>query len=300
MPAQKIDAVVTAELLVRRNHAKRCSVLAHPTPGDAPLALVAKTNLHDLCTRACRQLRGIGIVAIQKKFSIRREQFRQRALLLRHAFEVAKKFEMLTANARDDSEARLDHLHQRRKFTGMIRARLQHRRLMRRLNPQQRVWHADVVVEAGLAPDRGEFLAQHGCDEILRRRLPVRAADRDDRQRKLPAIRRRQFAKRHPRIRDFNSGTGVSPVRQRSRCRTTPRIHHHRRNILPRDQLKKLMPIKRVAFECDEQIARLHLPRIRADPQHWRLRRTPENFPGAGVGDEVEGACVHAIPPSPS
>jgi hypothetical protein len=59
---------------------------------------------------------------------------------------------------------------------------------------QQGHRHADVIVETGLAPQRRKFLAQHGRDQFLHRRLAIRAADRDDRQIKLTTIRRRKFS----------------------------------------------------------------------------------------------------------
>ena len=135
-------------------------------------------------------------VAVDEKFAVSGKQFREPAFFFRHAVHVAEKFQMLAPDTRDDTEARLNHRDQRRDFPGMIGADLEHRRLVMRLQPQQRERHANVVVEARLAPERGKFLTQHRRDEFLRRGFAVRAADRDDGQREVAAILRREPGER--------------------------------------------------------------------------------------------------------
>ena len=100
------------------------------------------------------------VVTIDKEPAVRRQQFREPAFFLRHARQVAKKFQMLAANVRQHAVFRLNHFHQRREFTRMIRPRFEHRGLVRFFQAQQRQRHADVVVEARLAPNRCERLPQ--------------------------------------------------------------------------------------------------------------------------------------------
>ena len=68
---------------------------------------------------------------------------------------------MFASDARDDSNLRLHHPNERRQFAGMIRAEFKNRSFVPSFQLEQRLGHANVVVETGFAPERREFLPQH-------------------------------------------------------------------------------------------------------------------------------------------
>ena len=96
-----------------------------------PVVARIQTDANHFRLRPLADLVAPLVVAIHKQRSVCRQQIRQRALLLRHPREVAKKLQMLAPDVRDDAELRGNHFHQRRQFTGMIRADFEHRGAMR-------------------------------------------------------------------------------------------------------------------------------------------------------------------------
>ena len=259
MPSEQIDPILAAKFCLRRDDLKRHAAFIEANFLRAPIIFLANANAHNLRLRPRRDFLRPFIVAVQKQFSIRRQQFGKRTFFLCHARNIAKKFQMFTADARDDTKLRRDNFHERRKFARMICARFQNRRLMRFFQPQQSRWHADVIVKTRLAPQRGKFLAQHGRDEFLHRRLAIRAAHCDDWQIKLPPIRRRKFSKRNADI-----------IHRQHRARRQFRgqfflFHHDRRRTLRRDFIDEIVTVKFFSLDGKEQITSLRRPRIGAD-----------------------------------
>ncbi len=248
MPAQQIDPIFAAKFFLRVRNLKCRAIFVQPNFLRAPVVFFAKADADNFRFRARRDFFRPFVVAVHKQFSVRRQQFRQPAFFLRHARDIAKKFQMLAPDVRDDAELRLNHFHERREFARMIRAGFQHRGLMRFFQPQQGQRHADVVVETRLAPQRRKFLPQHRREQFLHRRFAVRAADRNHRQIKIFPISRRQFserdsahrpppARRNPAIaREFFSVPRRPPprlsprLRSKNRGRQTFRLEWQRTN----------------------------------------------------------------------
>ncbi len=200
MPAQQIDPILAAKFFLRRLHPECHAVFVQTNFLRAPVVFFAEADADHLRLGPGRDFFRPFVVAVQKQFSVRRQQFRQPAFFPRDAGDIAKKFQMLAPDVRNHAELRLDHFHQRREFAGMIRAGFQHGGLVRFFQPQQRQRHAEVVVETRLAPERRQLLLEHRRNQFLHRRFAVRAADANHRQRKIRSIRRRQFSERGARI----------------------------------------------------------------------------------------------------
>ena len=83
---------------------------------------------------------------------------------------------------------------------GLVRAELDHERAMLGPEAEQREWQAPLVVEAPRRLQRVPPRAEDGGDELLRRRLAVRARDGDDGNRELRAMPCREAAERLRRL----------------------------------------------------------------------------------------------------
>ena len=182
---------------------------------------------------------------------------------------------MLAPDVRDDAELRLDHLHQRRQFAGMIRADFQHGGLMRCSSRSNVTGTPMSLLKLASLHERRKFLPQHRGDQFFGRRLAVRTADRDDRQRKLSPIRRaRVWPNACPRIRHLDHRT------PRQRFKFAPPLDQDGHRAFLRDFGNEIVPVKLLARQRNEQIARLGLPRIRVDALKARCRRTLQQFSG--------------------
>ena len=289
MPSEQIDAILAAKFYLRRHDLKRHATFIKANFLRAPVVLFAKADAHNCRFRPRRNFFRPLVVAVQKQFSVRRQQFGKRTFFLRHARDVAKEFQVLAPDVRDDAKLRCNHFHERREFARMIRARFQSRRLMRFFQPQQRRRHADVIIKTRLAPQRRKFLAQHRRDQFLHRRLAVRTANRDDRQIKLLSISRRKFPQRNPDI-----------IHRHHRARRQFRrqfflFDDDRRRTFCRDFIDEIVPVKLFTANRKEQIARLRRPRIGADRFYFHARRAAKNFRTAGFSDKFQRAWFHKI-----
>jgi hypothetical protein len=74
------------------------------------------------------------------------------------------------------------------------------------LQSQEGQRHADVVVKAGIAPERRHFLAEDGSDQLFGAGFAVGPGDGDDRQREVISIFRRDPAEGATRIVDGDYG----------------------------------------------------------------------------------------------
>src|SRR5206468_7019265 len=101
--------------------------------------------------------------------------------------EIAKKLEVLPPNIGQHTKPRLNHAQQRRQFTGMVRPDFEHGRVVVAPQVEQGERHAYLIVEAGLAPEGVELLAQDGGKQLLGGRLAIRPAYGDDGQTEIPA-----------------------------------------------------------------------------------------------------------------
>ena len=310
MFSEQTHAILAGKSFVGRGDLKSDAVFVQPDFFCTPIIFFAKADADNLRFRPRRDFVRPLAVAVQKQFPIRREQFRKPAFFLRHAGDIAKKFQMLAPDARDDAELRRNHFHQRREFAGMIRAGFQHRRLMRFSQPQQSHRHADVIIKTRLAPQRRKFLAQHGRQQFLHRRLAIRAADRDDRQIKFAPVSRRQLAQRHTNIfyreqcrrwlrrpRRNGSGGAAATFWRRGVAATQSSdsrlFNDDSRDIFHCDFGDKIVAVKLVTLDGKKQIARLRRPRIGADGLDFRVRRAADDFGTAGFGNPFQRARFH-------
>ena len=159
----------------------------------------------------------------------------------------------------------------------MVRPHLQNRGLMSLLQAQQRQRHADVIVETGLAPKGRQLLAQHCRNQILGRGFSIGTAHRHDPARRAEsiAVRRRQPTQGATCVIHEDHGA----IRQVDRSAVT--LDHDGRGAFARDFVQEAVPIKLVAFDGKEQVARLRLARVRAYPPGRCLRRTAQQFADA-------------------
>ena len=287
MPPQQIDPVLAAEFSLRRFHAKGHAVLVQANRTRPPVVFFTESDPHDRRARAPDDLLRPFVVAIDKELSVRRQQFREPAFFLRHARQVAKKFQMLAADVRQHAVFRLNHFHQRREFARMIRARFEHRRPVRFFQAQQRQRHADVVVETRLAPKRGQRWPQRRRDQFLGRRLAVGAADGDHRQIKFPPVRRGEFSQRRARV-IHDEHRAVRQWRGNFFCSTTTAA-----TPLAATSFKKSWPSKRSplmaknkspGFACRESV------QTRCDR---RSARSAPDFRRAGFSHKFQRTCFH-------
>ena len=149
----------------------------------------------------------------------------------------------------------------------MVRADFEHRTRVPLLQLQQGVRDADVVVETCLAPQRRPALAEDGGDEILRRRLPVRAADGDDGNVEVLPVASGELGVGSAGIRDGDDGRcrrlaaavrSAGSIRRRLQVAGTGLLHHHGCDSLRGDLGDELVPVELVSGNRDEQVARLH------------------------------------------
>ncbi len=184
MPSEQIDPILAAKFFFRRPHSKRHAAFVQADFFRAPVVFFAETDANNFRFCSRNNFFRPFVVAVHKKFSVRRQQFREPAFFLRDARDIAKKFQMLATDVRQHAEFRLDHFHERRQFARMIRAGFQHGGLMRFFQPQQCQRHADVIVETRLARTASKISGAKPTRAIL-----SPSFCRSSRQRKSPANR---------------------------------------------------------------------------------------------------------------
>ena len=128
MAAMQAKLVAPRKFRARGRDREGHAVLVAAHVRRAPVVAGVKANFHHAGRGARDDRRDVRIVAVEEEAAVRGQQLGQPAFLRHDAGHVAKKFQMLAPDARDDAEARLDHPHQRREFAGMIGPDLEHRR----------------------------------------------------------------------------------------------------------------------------------------------------------------------------
>ena len=106
----------------------------------------------------------------------------QLALGLYHAFERTEALQMRTAHVCDERIVGLNDLHQRLDVARVRRAHLHDCYVVCRVQAQQCLGHADVVVEVALGVEHVVFLQKHRSREFLCGGLAVGSGDADDRR----------------------------------------------------------------------------------------------------------------------
>ena len=275
--AQQVDAVCSVPISLRRNYFKSGSLVVGPDVGDAPVAGLPFPDSDDRCAAtAADRLQSLDI-SIDKQAPLRRQRLRQRALLLDHSLDVSKKFQMLASDTRQHAVPRPDELQQRLQLAGMVRADLEHRRLMGLAQPQQREWHADVVVETGLARERLEPLPQHRGQDFLGAGFAVGAANRDHRQLEILPVTGSQLAKGAPRLVHPDHRPGAL------RLAKARAVDHGRLSPLAKRVVEVVVPVKPVAANRNKQVARLGQARIGANVPHTCRALARDELPVAAL-----------------
>jgi hypothetical protein len=152
-----------------------------------------------------------------RHFGVRSGHYRERyavehvGLFAQHASQVAKPFEMLLTNRREDCHIRFDHRTQCSDFTGRVGAHLDDGNFCIGRNGEQREGHADQVVEVALGRMHHESAAQCRLEQFFVLVLPLEPAT---------AITLRPHARRHA-VASWPSATSVSCTTYTGRPRPT-------------------------------------------------------------------------------
>ena len=145
------------------------------------------------------------VVAVEHRDALRGQIFKYLTLGLQNALPcVAQIFDVGVAHVGDNGDIRPYHLAQIPYLPKVVHARLDHRRLVLRHEPQQRQRRADVVVEVPLRPQRLVFLRQHCGDHLLGGSLAHGAGHLYHRQPELPPVPGGQCLQRQPRVGHLN------------------------------------------------------------------------------------------------
>ena len=271
--AQQVDAVGSAPISLRRNQFESCPLIVQRNAGKPPVAALPLPDRDNCCAAADADGLQPLDVSIDKQAALRRQHLCQLSLLLDHPFEVPEKLQMLAPDARQHAVPWPDELQQRLQFAGMIRADLEHRRLVGPAQPQQCERHPDIVVETGLARERLEPLPQHCRQDVLGAGFAVGAAHRNNRQLKIPPVPGRQSAKRIPRLLHLDPRPGDL------RLAKPGSADHSRLRPLAKRVVEVVMPVKLVTANRHEQVARLGQARVGADAAHTRRAFARDELP---------------------
>src|SRR5205823_1677982 len=100
--------------------------------------------------------------------------------------------------------------------------------------------HANIVVEAGLAPQSAELLSEDRCQQVFRRRLAVGPTHGDDEWVEVRAITSRQVSESTTRVLHRKHSTAQG-------CRRFGLLDHYRCDFFLRDLAQKAMAVKVLA-----------------------------------------------------
>src|SRR5205823_5362969 len=112
MPAKQMEPVFAVKFLARSFDSKRNALFFGAHIGHPPIVFWRPSDAHYWRSCAPDQPRCPFAVAWHKQRAFRRQQLRQNALFLRNSRDIAKKFEMLPANAGDNPVSWLNHSQQ--------------------------------------------------------------------------------------------------------------------------------------------------------------------------------------------
>lgn len=200
-----------------------------------------------------------------------------RRLLRRHRRYVAQSRKVRRSDRRDHRHVRLRHPRQCVDLSRRARPDLHDQVIIRRFRRQQRQRNPDRVIEAPLRCPTHQLSCQHVVDHQLRRRLPVAARDADHRRprrKRRPAVPPAQPSQRrnrvihddHPVARANARTLGAFTLHQTCRRPGTQRIR------------QKMMTVKSLPDDRNEQVPRTHRPRVRRNPaDHHVLRPRPRS-----------------------
>jgi hypothetical protein len=121
------------------------------------------------------------IVRVHDRRALRRQTFDGLAFRTRHPFDAAEAFEVLGAGVGDDSDRRPCDAHELGDLACMVRAHLDDREAVLRVEPQQSHWNADVIVEIAARRKGRPGAREDGGDHLLDGGLAVAARDADER-----------------------------------------------------------------------------------------------------------------------
>ena len=290
MAAQQIDPILASKIRFRPIHLECHALLVEAQTARTPIVAVLQdpTRTTEARVRADDPV-GPFVVAIHKELAVRRQQLRQPAFLLGHARQIAEEFQVLAADAGDDAIARPDHLHQRRQVrpgdSCPLPAPPPDAIVSSRSNvngtPMSLLKLASLQSVASFCRSTDATSSFVVVLPFEPPRPPSAAESLSDTPR--PTGRGPCAC---PRPRSPRSRPG-SPALARVRPRSPPPL-----SLAASPQ--KLVPIEPFARQSKEQVARLHLARIRAYAVHERFRRTAQQFAGAGRSDKSQRASFHA------
>ena len=196
-------------------------------------------------------------------------------------------------DGRDDADPRPRHAGEVADLAADVHPHLEHRGLVVRAQPQDRQRQADLVVLVALASERPPIGREHGGDGLLRGRLGDAPRDPDDqRVEALPPAGRDGVERREAR-----PAPGRRSRRRGPRARRAPARRPRGGPPRPADAAgaKEAVPVRALARERHEQLARPDEPRVHGGPAdrsvggpEERARRSARRAPGrvsAGAAD---------------
>lgn len=165
------------------------------------------------------------------------------ALGVEHALQRTETLKMGAADIGDQSAGRLDQIDQRADVAGMACSHLDDGNIMFGSETEERLWHADVVVEIAFGEEDIVTAGQNGGDEFLGGRLAIGAGDADDGNGEPAAMVAGQLLERLQTVVDEDAARigGIRGV-----------VHHGPGTTLLQRGCGKTVAVERRAFEGEE------------------------------------------------
>ena len=158
---------------------------------------------------------------------------------------------MHVADVRDDGDIGLHHLAKIPDLPRAVHARLDHRRLMRVGEAQQRLRRADLIIIVGRGLERMELHAQYRGDHFLCCRLADAARHLHKGNRKLRTVPRGQVLERKQRVRHLDVKLSGQQRFRHAGAQTALRARGNRLFDI-------VMPVEALADERQENFAALN------------------------------------------
>ena len=201
------------------------------------------------------------VIRIEYDGAPRRNRFDELRFRARDVFDRAEEFHVRLTNVRHDPDRRCGNRRHRLDLMQPAHADLDDSRLVLLAYAQKRQRKTDLVVEIRLCLEYGAERRKRRCCKIFRRRLAVRASDRDDGQREAHAPRVREPLIRHERVGHAQQRC-ADPSELVSRARA--RYDDAGRSLF-RCLMRKILAIEAIPFEAEEERAFRDLSRVGHD-----------------------------------
>ena len=135
MTAQQPDSILARVIGHRRRHLKRGALERQTDIRSPPIAFLGETHADNGGLGTTKNGFAPRVVRAKVKCSIGRQELSKNAFLPANPGQVTKELQMLTTDAGDHPDLRIDQPHERLQFAVMIGAHFEHGRLMFPLQP---------------------------------------------------------------------------------------------------------------------------------------------------------------------